>query len=294
MSVITLNNLTKTYGKSRGIQDVNLTVEKGEFYGFIGPNGAGKSTTIKLLFNFIFPTGGGASVLGLDCVHDSKKIKQTTAYVPSEVRFYPQMTSRELFLATLAFHQKKDPQQLEEMCALFEIEQNKRIGELSLGNRKKVAIVCALICEPELMILDEPANGLDPLMQRTLFEVLKKRNAQGLTVFLSSHNLTEVQEHCSKAAFIKEGRIIEVQDFTQQTTKEKIVTVWGAQHIGALTAAGAVILKEDNNRCVLSYCGDDLSQLANAVAQSAALDFTVENPSLESRFLSYYKGGSAQ
>ncbi len=293
MSAISLKNLTKTYGTARGIKNVSLEIKQGEFYGFIGPNGAGKSTTIKLLFNFIYPTAGSASVLGLDAVADSAKIKQRVSYVPSEVRYYADMKVDELFKTTLAFHQKTDFEELERLCTAFEIERGKRLGELSLGNKKKVAVVSALLCEPELIVLDEPTSGLDPLMQRTLFEILKERNSKGATVFLSSHNLLEVQEHCTKAAFIKEGEIIEVQDLTVEQQREKIVTLWGAQSLQPLVTIGAEQLAQEGGKVIFSY-KNDLTRLAHAIGESGAQDYTVENPSLETRFLSYYKGGSAQ
>lgn len=293
MNAITLHGLTKNYGCARGIKNVNLEIKKGEFFAFIGPNGAGKSTTIKLLFNFIFPNGGSAELLGLDSIKHTVRIKQVTGYVPGEVRYYADMKAEELFKTTMAFHKKTDAEELNRLCALFEIERNKRLGELSLGNRKKVAIVSALCFEPELIVLDEPTSGLDPLMQRTLFEVLKEYCGRGATVFLSSHNLTEVQEHCTKAAFIKEGEIIDIEDFTLQKQPEKLVTLMGAKSIEPLLNAEAKVLSEENGKTLLLYKGDP-ARLALIISECHALDFTVEKPSLETRFLSYYKGGTEQ
>ncbi|SDN73388.1 ABC transporter ATP-binding protein [Acetanaerobacterium elongatum] len=291
MNAITLHELTKNYGSARGIKNVNLEIQKGEFFGFIGPNGAGKSTTIKLLFNFIFPSGGSVEVLGMDSIKDTAKIKQITGYVPGEVRYYADMKADELFKTTMAFHKKTDVEELNRLCTLFEIEQNKRLGELSLGNRKKVAIVSALCFEPELIVLDEPTSGLDPLMQRTLFEVLKESCSRGTTVFLSSHNLTEVQEHCSKAAFIKEGEIIGIEDFTLQQQPEKLVALFNAQSIEPMLNSEATVLSEENGKVLVLYKGDP-ARLAQVISECHALDFTVEKPSLETRFLSYYKGGT--
>lgn len=293
MNAITLHGLTKNYGSARGIKNVNLEIQKGEFFGFIGPNGAGKSTTVKLLFNFFFPSGGSAKVLGMDSIKDTARIKQVTGYVPGEVRYYADMKAEKLFTTTMAFHKKTDAVELDRLCSLFEIERNKRLGELSLGNRKKVAIVSALCFEPELIVLDEPTSGLDPLMQRTLFEVLKERCSRGATVFLSSHNLTEVQEHCTKAAFIKEGEIIDIEDFALNKQPEKLVTLFDAQNIEPMLNSGATVLSEENGKILMLYKGD-MARLAQAISECHALDFTVEKPSLETRFLSYYKGGTEQ
>lgn len=290
MSIISTRKLTKNYPTGRGVIDIDLNVEKGELYGFIGPNGAGKSTTIKLLLNFIFPTSGSAQVMGMDCVTESEKIKRKTGYVPGEVRFYGNMTALSLLKSTLAFHGRSDTEELDRLCALFEVEKGKRISELSLGNKKKIALVSSLLCDPELIILDEPTNGLDPLMQKRLFAELKERTQKGATVFLSSHVLTEVQEYCSKVAFIKEGKIIEVQELTGERETAKILTVFGAADMGRFQAIGAKKLESSQDKTAWYYNGD-LNLLAKAVYESGAKNFTVENPSLESRFLSYYEGG---
>lgn len=290
MSVISIQKLTKQYPTGRGVVDISLKVEKGELYGFIGPNGAGKSTTIKLLLNFIFPTGGSAQIMGMDCAAESDKIKRKTGYVPGEVRYYGNMTALSLLKSTLAFHGRRDTEELDRLCSLFEVEKNKRLSELSLGNKKKIALVSALLCDPELVILDEPTNGLDPLMQKRLFEELKARTQKGVTVFLSSHVLTEVQEYCSKVAFIKEGKIIEIQELAGEVEPAKILTVFGAADLEQFYRLGAKKLEATKEKTVL-YCSGNLHQMAKAIYESGAENFTVENPSLESRFLSYYEGG---
>ena len=290
MSAISIKSFTKNYPTGRGIENISLEVEPGELYGFIGPNGAGKSTTIKLLLNFIYPTSGSAQILGQDVVSGSAKIKEKTGYVPSEVRFYGNMTADSLLQTTLSFHNKKNTGELNRLCELFEVDKDKKLAELSLGNKKKVAIVSALIFDPELIILDEPTGGLDPLMQKRLFEVLKERTKNGTTVFLSSHILTEVQEYCSKVAFIKEGKIIEVQDLSTKQNNSKILTIWGAAELDCFLKIGARKLDASDGKTALLYEGD-LNILAKAIFDSNAKNYTVENPSLESKFLSYYEGG---
>jgi ABC-2 type transport system ATP-binding protein len=221
MTVIEINNLTKAYGKKRGISNVNLRVNRGEIFGFIGPNGAGKSTTIKVLLNFIFPSSGEAKILGMDCVTETDKIKESIGYVPSEVRYYDNMTVEELLNYAKSFKKNVDDTYMKELCKTFEVELTKNVSELSLGNKKKVAIVQALIHKPKLLILDEPTNGLDPLMQQKLFKTLLKIREEGTTIFLSSHNLTEVEEFCDRVAIIKEGKIIEVRSIEDLLIEEK-------------------------------------------------------------------------
>lgn len=290
MSVIEINNLTKQFGKNRGIDGVNLKVNQGDFFGFIGPNGAGKSTTIKLLFNFIYPTSGSANILGMDMIKDTVKIKKRVAYVPSEVRLYGEMKVSELLKMTLEFNEIKEQGELEKLCQLFQIELDKKIKNLSLGNKKKIAIVAALLTNPELIILDEPTSGLDPLMQKHLFDILLEKNKEGLTVFLSSHTLTEVEEYCSKVAFIKEGKITLVDDLTNQVDRGKVITLLGADKTDELVNIGAVLENTRGKRLVFSYQGPQ-EPMIDALGKMSFLDITIENPSLESQFLEYYKGG---
>ena len=291
MSVISIKGLTKTYGKSRGITDVNLEVEEGDIYGFIGPNGAGKSTTVKLLLNMIFPSTGSASIFSMDVIRESAKIKSLTGYVPGEVRYYENMTALKLLEATLSFHKIQSRDELERLCEIFEIEKNKKLGEMSLGNKKKVAIAAALVHEPKLILLDEPTSGLDPLMQKRLFELLKEKNTNGLTVFLSSHNLNEVQECCTKVAFIKEGNIIEIQELSHEFKRSKIITIDGNPSMAELEAIGTHFIKQEGTAVSYLYDGD-INKLIGTLANADIKDITIENTSLESKFLSYYDGGN--
>lgn len=291
MVVIEMHGLTKMYGKSRGISGVDLAVNEGEIYGFIGPNGAGKSTTIKLLLNLIFPTAGAASIFGLDVVKDSEKIKRKVGYVPGEVRYYPQMTANELLKTTLAFHGQTSTEEMDRLCDTFEIEREKKLGAMSLGNKKKVAIAVALVHNPQLLIFDEPTNGLDPLMQKRLFETLQQRRQAGTTVFLSSHNLSEVQANCTKAAFIKEGQIIRIDDLTTERRYSKMVTVTATGIESALIerigGKGIVI----NGQTASFVYDGQANELVGLLATMKIEDLLVENSSLESEFLSYYEGG---
>ena len=172
MNAIEIKNLTKVYGKNRGIQDINISVKEGEIYGFIGPNGAGKSTTIKTLLNFIYSTSGEALIFGMDSVKESEKIKEYVGYVPSEVRYYDDVKVKDIIKYAQSSYPKSKKEYVDRICNELELDMNKKMGELSLGNKKKVAIAQSLINNPKLLILDEPTNGLDPLMQKKLFNIL--------------------------------------------------------------------------------------------------------------------------
>ena len=206
--MINITNLTKTYGRSRGVTDLTLHVPAGGCFGFIGPNGAGKSTTIHTLLGLISPTAGSAKVLGLDCVKDRTASLARVGYMPSEAMFYPEWRVSEVIRLSADLRKRDCGQEAAALCKALELDIRKKIRELSLGNRKKVSIVCAMQHRPELYILDEPTSGLDPLVQRAFWSELEARRREGATVFLSSHVLYEVQRYCDRAAIIREGRLL--------------------------------------------------------------------------------------
>ena len=224
MSVIEVSNLTKYYGKARGIVDVSFHVDEGEIFGFIGPNGAGKSTTIRLLLSLIRPTSGSATIFGKDCFKYGPELRQEIGYLPSEVFYYERMKVIDLLKYSASFYPKDSTQRMHELAELMGLEMNRRIEDLSYGNRKKVGIVQGLLHRPKLLFLDEPTAGLDPLMQRNTFQLIREENQRGATVFFSSHILGEVQRMCNRVAIIKEGRIIEIADIRtlQENNYKKI------------------------------------------------------------------------
>lgn len=206
--MIRIDHLTKTYGRARGVTDLTLRVPEGSCFGFIGPNGAGKSTTIRTLLGLLSPTAGSARVLGLDCVTEREKILAQVGYMPSEAMFYPDMRVSEVIRLSAGLRRLDCGDQAAALCEALELDTRKRIRELSLGNRKKVSIVCAMQHRPRLYILDEPTSGLDPLVQRAFWSELEARRREGAAVFLSSHVLYEVQRYCDRAAIIREGRLV--------------------------------------------------------------------------------------
>lgn len=212
---IVLNELTKHYGKHRGINNLSFSVNQGEFFGFIGPNGAGKSTTIRTLMGLIRPTGGSASIFGLDCHSKASVIAKDVGYLPSENSYYENMKVRELLQYTADLYGMDCKTKMKELADRLNLDLSRKIADLSLGNKKKVGIVSAIMTSPKLIIMDEPTSGLDPLIQQAFYDILKEENSRGATVFFSSHVLSEVQKLCDRVAILKEGQLIGIQSIKE-------------------------------------------------------------------------------
>ncbi|HCB64835.1 MAG TPA: ABC transporter [Ruminococcaceae bacterium] len=286
MKAIETNQLTKFYGKSRGITNVNLSVEEGDFFGFIGPNGAGKSTTIRTLLGLIFPTSGSAAVLGKSILQNRIEILSQVGYLPSEAMFYSGMRVRDILSYSAKLHQKDCKEEAGKLCERLELDISRRVDELSLGNRKKVGIVCALQHKPKLYILDEPTSGLDPLMQKEFYELLTERNQEGATVFLSSHVLSEISRYCKHAAVIRDGKIL-ASDSVEKLghTGVKRVTLQSAERVPEIPDAKNITV--ENGSVSFLYSGSP-KQLLTSLADLSFEDFTVTDPDLEEVFMHYY------
>ena len=215
---ISIENLTKTYGKNRGVNQLSLNVEQGDIFGFLGPNGAGKSTTIRSLLGLIRFQQGSAKIFGMDVKSRQKEILKEVGYMPSEAMFYPSMKVKDVIRFAADMRNMDCKKEAEMLCERLAVDTNKKIEELSLGNRKKVSIVCAMQHKPKLFIFDEPTSGLDPLMQAEFFKLILEYNSQGATCFLSSHVLSEIKKYCRHAAIIKEGKLI-CTDTVENLTK---------------------------------------------------------------------------
>ena len=287
MEAIQTQALTKFYGKARGIRELSLQVEQGEFFGFIGPNGAGKSTTIRCLLGLIAPSSGSARVLGLDIGADRKEILARIGYLPSEAVFYRGMRVREVLKLSADLRGKNCTREAEALCERLQLDTGKKVEELSFGNRKKVGIVCALQHRPELLILDEPTSGLDPLMQREFFSILQERNREGATIFLSSHILSEIQRNCTRAAIIREGTLLacgSVEELAR--TNARRVTLRGSAEVQVLS--GIRDCQQTEEGLSFLYSGD-MQLLLNALAGGKVEDLTIAEPDLEEVFLHYYE-----
>jgi ABC-2 type transport system ATP-binding protein len=291
MNVIEIKNLTKSYGKARGIIDVSFNVEEGEIFGFIGPNGAGKSTTIRNLLSLIYPTSGSASIFGKDCIKYAPEIAKEIGYLPSEVFYYDKMKVIDLLKYSASFYKKDCSRRIKDLAEIMNLDLNKKIDDLSFGNKKKVGIVQALLHEPKLIILDEPTSGLDPLMQQKFFDLLMEENKKGATVLLSSHILSEVQKLCSRVAIIKEGKIIKVEkmsNLTENNYKKFKVELKSAVDKNHFNISGVNHLEIEDNTVSFLFKGN-INLIMKKIAEVEISNVWVEEPSLEEIFMHYYE-----
>ena len=295
MNAIEIKNLTKVYGKNRGIQDINISVKEGEIYGFIGPNGAGKSTTIKTLLNFIYSTSGEALIFGMDSVKESEKIKEYIGYVPSEVRYYDDVKVKDIIKYAQSFYPKSNKEYVDRICNELELDMNKKMGELSLGNKKKVAIAQSLINNPKLLILDEPTNGLDPLMQKKLFNILIEEKEKGNTVFLSSHNLVEVQNLCDRVCVIKEGKIVDIIEIEKSKTELKLkVTLSSSDITDDIVLNLSDKILDKNGKLYTFIYSKNIDSLVKQLANYKIDELLIEKENLEDAFLNYYENNKEE
>jgi ABC-2 type transport system ATP-binding protein len=290
MNVIEIKNLTKTYGKARGISDISFSVEEGEIFGFIGPNGAGKSTTIRTLLSLIYPTSGSALIFGKDSVQFAPEIKKEIGYLPSEVFYYDNMKVKDLLNYSASFYKKDCSKRIKELAEIMDLDLTKKIDDLSLGNKKKVGIVQGLLHEPKLIILDEPTSGLDPLMQQKFFELLEEENRKGATILFSSHILTEVQRLCNRVAIIKEGKIVTVEKIStlkENTYKKFKIETKSTVDSNYFNLAGVNKLEVKANLTSFLFKGN-INEVMRKIADVEITNLWIEEPDLEEIFMHYY------
>ena len=291
MNVIEVKNLTKNYGNSRGITDVSFNVEEGEIFGFIGPNGAGKSTTIRTLLSLIYPTSGSATIFGKDCIKFSTEIKKEIGYLPSEVFYYDKMKVIDLLKYSASFYKKDCTKRITELAETMDLDLNKKIDDLSFGNKKKVGIVQGLLHEPKLIILDEPTSGLDPLMQQKFFDLLKEENKKGATILFSSHILSEVEKLCHRVAIIKEGKLIKLEKIsTLKENKHKKFTIETTETIEKdfFNIPGLAKLEVNDNLISFIFRGN-INSILKKLSAIELTNLWIEEPDLEEIFMHYYK-----
>ena len=276
-NMIEITDLTKTYGKHRGVENVSFSVKKGEIFGFLGPNGAGKSTTIRSMLGLIRYDKGQIRICGLDAQRDREKILQRVGYMPSEAWFYPGMTIREVLKLSADVRKMDCSKEAGMLCERLQVDEKRKISELSLGNRKKVSIVCAMQHKPELFVFDEPTSGLDPLMQNVFFELIKEYVEQGATCMLSTHVLSEVRNHCDRVAIMREGKLI-VTDTVEHLLASK---------------TKRIKMIRDGESLDFIY-KDDLNNLYKELKDHNIEDILIEETSIEEVFMHYYEKGEDQ
>ena len=295
VKAIEISNLTKSYGKKRGVKNISLTVKEGDIFGFLGPNGAGKSTTIRSMLGLIRFQEGQIKLLQKDAVKNRREVLSQIGYMPSEAMFYPTMKVKDVIAfaaeassagwaavgagtAGSAGERRRDcTEESERICELLKVDREKKIEELSLGNRKKVSIVCAMQHKPKLLILDEPTSGLDPLMQEAFFKLILEYNSQGTTCFLSSHVISEVKRYCRNAAIIRDGAIIRV-DTVENLSKSNL---------------RRIKLTENKKVKDFAYTGS-MKELLKELEGRNIEDLLIEEPSLEELLMHYYESEDKQ
>ena len=287
MEIIKIESLSKYYGKARGVTDLSFSVDQGEFFGFIGPNGAGKSTTIRVLLGLIHGSYDKVEIFGKDIATHQQEILADVGFMSSEGMFYNGMKVKDIIRLSADLRNKDCSVEAKRLCDILQLDTSRKTEELSLGNRKKVSIVCAMQHRPSLYIFDEPTSGLDPLIQHEFFTLLKERNKEGATVFLSSHILSEVQRYCDKAAIIREGKIV-AYDNVEKLTKTKVrrVTLIGNVDIESLVGVSQV--KRLNGSMTFFYEGE-IKNLLSVLGKADLKDLMINEPDLEEVFMHYYK-----
>jgi ABC-2 type transport system ATP-binding protein len=289
---IRTENLTKYYGRHLGIEGLALAVPVGEIFGFIGPNGAGKTTTIRTLLNLIFPTSGTAEIFGMDVATRGPEIKGSLGYVPAEVKYYPGMSVKELLRYSASFYGLSGLGRAPEIAERLGLDMTRRIEELSSGNAKKVALVQSMLHSPRLLVLDEPTNGLDPLVQNTLAAMLLEENARGVTVFFSSHVLGEVQRLCRRVAIVKDGRVVADEDIStlrQKRLRKVDFVSKSAVNPANFPSGKALEIRREGDAVSLLYAGDSNS-LVRELSGFDIHQLRIEEPTLEEVFMHYYRG----
>ena len=295
-AVIATQGLSKHYGNVKALVDLTLDVRKGEIFGFLGPNGAGKSTLIRTLLGFLHPTSGSATVLGLDIVADSVEIRRRTGYLPGGISLYDSLSGADA-LDYLADLQDQGSALREELCERLQMPASvlkRRVRDYSRGMRQKIGVIQVLQHDPELAILDEPTEGLDPLMQHAFYGLMEDQRKKGRSIFFSSHVLSEVERICDRVAIIRSGHLMALQnvDDLLARRKKKVELRWRGVAPDLTGIPGLADVKVNGDRMTATLLGD-VSGFVRAIASPSLEDLTIEPARLEEAFLEYYAGDEA-
>ena len=288
-SILEIKKLKKYYGTTRGVEDVSITLNKGDIYGFIGPNGAGKSTTLRTIMGLINKTSGDIYFNGEILNSNNPEIKKKIGYLPSEINLYDDMTVKEIFNYHESFYDKDISKRRKELVKLLKIDESKKIIGLSLGNLKKVGLVLALMHGPELLILDEPTSGLDPIMQSTLHNILLEENKKGTTILYSSHVLSEVANLCKTIGFIKDGVIIKEDSIDNINKNNYTYLTITSKDIDEIRKELKLKIKEEHTNTIKFICDIDSNNLIKKLSKYDIDNLLIENIPLEDLFEEYYK-----
>ncbi len=302
MNVIDIQKLTKSFGSTRALRGINLTVRQGEVHGFIGPNGAGKSTTIRILLGILRKTSGQITLLDGDPWKDAVRLHRRLAYVPGDVTLWPDLSGGEIIDLLGRLHGGLDVSRKKQLLERFQLDPTKKSGTYSKGNRQKVALVAAFSCEAELYLLDEPTSGLDPLMEAVFQECVAEIKKAGKTVLLSSHILSEVEALCDRVSIIRQGQIVESGTISQlrHLTRSTVNVETGTAAIGLGKLYGVYDMSRKGLKYSFSVDSDAMTKVMEMLLPLGIKSLTVEPPSLEELFMRHYgdgigeKGGTAK
>lgn len=291
-NVIEIRQLTKDYGNNRGIFEVSLSVKKGEVFGFLGPNGAGKSTTIRHLMGFIQADQGSCQINGLDYLRDHARIQQTVGYLPGEIAFMDDMTGLEFIKFMAKMKGMTDLTRAYELIERFEFNPEGKIKKMSKGMKQKIGIICAFMHDPELLILDEPSSGLDPLMQNRFIELVLEEKQRGKTIFMSSHIFEEIERTCDRTAMIKDGRLISIEELqTLKASKHKTYQItFATQELAEQFMDEGVECKQVESTVIKVVPRNNLNYLLATLSRYDIINLDITKPTLEELFLHFYGG----
>ncbi len=290
MNYIEIKDLTKYYGSIKGVENLNISVKKGEIFGFIGPNGAGKSTTIRCIMSLINKTSGTILIDGEEVSKENVNLREDIGYLPSEIHLYDDLTVKEMLDYSSSFYKKDCIKKIKDLVRRLEVDTTKNVDELSLGNSKKVGIIIALMHSPKLIIMDEATSGLDPLMQEEFFKILKEEREQGATIFFSSHTLSELKKICDRVGIIKNGKLIKVEDMNDLANHTFSVITLTSNDIKKIRKEleKEKIVSETEDTIKFMY-KEDINKLVKLISAYKIDRLFIEEPTVEEIFMHYYK-----
>ena len=290
MDIIKINNLTKDYGNKKGIFNVNISIKKGEVFGFLGPNGAGKTTTIRNLMGFIRPDSGTCSILGMDCFKESEKIKEKLGYLAGEIAFFDDLTGIKLLNFLADMKGIKDKRKMNELIERFELDPRGKVKKMSKGMKQKIGIISAFMSDAEVFILDEPTSGLDPLMQNRFVDLVLEEKKKGKTILMSSHIFEEIEKTCDRTAIIRNGKIVAIEDMdslSKKRNKTYIISLSDKNEVEKIKKDNFNIKNIDGLNVSISV-KNDISEFLKNVSKYKISDMNIKTESLEEIFLHYY------
>jgi ABC-2 type transport system ATP-binding protein len=292
MNAIEIKQLTKDYGNKKGVFDLDLSVKKGEVFGFLGPNGAGKTTTIRHLMGFIHPNKGECFINGMDCGLQADLIQKTLGYLPGEITFMNDLSGIQFIKFIAEMKGIKDFSRAQELIGMFELDPSSKIKKMSKGMKQKIGIVCAFMQNPDVLILDEPTSGLDPLMQNKFLELILSEKEKGRTIFISSHIFDEIERTCDRAGIIKNGRLVVVEDLktlSQAKRKSYIITFLTKEMASSFTKGNFEVKDRQENQITVSIKGN-IMPLIHALDKYEVINLDIKTQNLEELFMHYYGG----